>query len=94
MTEMILTLENDSMIPSLKKVLGAMKGVLKITTKRDYKATARINKTEVKADSKTEVFIKEFCGKSPDPRSADEIISDIYSSRINKDETFIDNAFK
>lgn len=94
MTEMILTLENDSMIPSLKKVLGAMRGVLKITTKRDNKTAAKAKKVEAKTDSKTEAFIKEFCGKSPDPRSADEIIADIYSSRINKDETFIDNAFK
>lgn len=92
MTTMTLTLENDSMIPSLKKVLGSMKGVLKITTKKDKVKTTK--KAKGKTDAATEEFIKKNCGKSTDPRSADEIIADIYSSRINKDETFLENAFK
>lgn len=90
---MTITINNDSMIPSLKKILGSLSWISSIKIKKDKK-TSKTKDTSPKTDDKTAFFIKNFCGKSTDPRSADEIISDIYSSRINKDETFLENAFK
>lgn len=92
---MIIDVENDSIIPVIERWLTSLKGIISITTKRKGRSTtSKVQRKSAKTDAATEDFVKRFCGKLPDNRSADEIIADIYASRVNKDESFVENAFK
>lgn len=93
MTEMTLTLENDALIPTIERMLSTVKGIVSIKTRRSRRPTKKVVLPKGKTDAATEAFFKEVFGKSTDSRTADEIIADIYSSRINKDESFLEQAF-
>lgn len=90
MTEMTISISNDSMIPSLKKILGSLSWVSNIKVKRSRKATSK--KTTISPS--TETFFKEVFGKSTDPRSAEEIIADVENSRTTNHNPTLEKAFK
>lgn len=43
--------------------------------------------------AKTEKFLNEVCGKWEDDKDADEMVRDIYESRMNKDYTELEKIF-
>ena len=43
--------------------------------------------------AKTEKFLNEVCGKWEDDKDADEMVRDIYESRVNKDYTELEKIF-
>lgn len=44
--------------------------------------------------AKTQKFLDSICGKWEDDKDADEMVKDIYASRVNKDYTELERIFE
>ena len=81
------SLSVDEMAWAMKFLTDKLSSQLKVKEakeKVDEKAWER---------AKTEKFLNEVCGKWEDDKDADEMVRDIYESRVNKDYTELENIF-
>lgn len=94
MTEMTINIKmnNDSLVPVIKRFINSIKGITS-TFSISRANNDKTNSMEIPRNRTIE-FRDKFFGKLDDPRTADEIIEDIYASRRNKDESELLKAFE
>lgn len=87
LAEVLASLSVDDMAWALKFLTDRLSSCLKaksIMTEEDAKDLER---------AKTEKFLAQVCGKWEDDKDADEMVKDIYDSRVNKDYRELERIF-
>lgn len=79
---------------SVDEMAWAMKFLTdKLSSQLKVKEAKEMVDEKVWERAKTEKFLNEVCGKWEDDKDADEMVRDIYESRVNKDYTELENIF-
>ena len=87
LAEVLASLSVDDMTWAMKFLTDKLSSYLK-TKNVDWEENAKVLER-----AKTEKFLAQVCGTWEDDKDADEMVQDIYASRVNKDYSELEKIF-